>query len=225
MSSVCFVPIPTCGVVASVEFSRLLDRERRVDPAVGVEHVTGHLRGAVAVDRISDILMGRHQQREDDEHHGRHLVVQPEDVVVRANVVQPQHALHGAEDVEHDDCGSETFGFGAEGHTAVNCDVAASPEAVWERTEDGAARRTGRSERSAIACVTSRPPQPALQERKRRRLVCFPGEQPAHRMATGWGGLRHGVSSLRSAREHFARSDVTVHKHLVGGDVTAHRHL
>ena len=74
--------------------------ERRVDPAVGVHYIA---RNAIddAVDRVADVLPRGDQQRADDQQDHRRLVVQAEDVVVDADRVDLQQALHRAKNIKH----------------------------------------------------------------------------------------------------------------------------
>lgn len=76
------------------------DREGRVDPAVGVHYVQRYIVDD-AVDRVADVLPGRHQQREDDQSDHGGLVVQPEHIVIDAHGVELQQPLHRTEHVEH----------------------------------------------------------------------------------------------------------------------------
>ena len=60
------------------------------DPAVGVDHVDGHVVVVDALDRITDVLRRRDEQREGDQHDRREDVVQPEDDIVRHNLLTPE---------------------------------------------------------------------------------------------------------------------------------------
>jgi len=74
--------------------------ERRVYPAVRVHYVERHVVDD-AVDRVADVLSGRHQQRERHQDDDGCLVVQTENVVVDTYAVDLQQPLDGAEHVEH----------------------------------------------------------------------------------------------------------------------------
>lgn len=72
-----------------------------VYPAVGVEHVLGQILAVYAVDRIADVLAGRHYQRERDQQDYRKAVVETKDGRVDVDVRYFNEALQAAEYVQH----------------------------------------------------------------------------------------------------------------------------
>ena len=56
-----------------------------------------------AVDGVSDVLLGGDQQRGHDQDDEGGLVVKPEHIVVDADRVELDEALHRAEDIKHGD--------------------------------------------------------------------------------------------------------------------------
>ena len=77
------------------------DRVRRVDPAVGVQHVFRDVLGVDAVDGVADILPGRHNQAEGQQTDDGEGVVEPEDGRVDVNVADFDQGLQAAEYVDH----------------------------------------------------------------------------------------------------------------------------
>jgi len=84
--------------------------ERRVYPTVRVHDVERHIVDD-AIDRVTDVLAGRDEQRERHQDDDGHLIVQPEYVVVDTHAVDFQQPLDGAEHVEHGGGGSSNAGF------------------------------------------------------------------------------------------------------------------
>ena len=78
-----------------------VDGVRRVDPAVGVEHVFRNILGVDAVDRVAHILSRRHNQAERQQYHHRDAVVQPEHGRVDVDVADFDQVLQAAKYVEH----------------------------------------------------------------------------------------------------------------------------
>ena len=56
---------------------------RGVDPAVSVEHLFGYFLGMNTHDGSTDVLARGHDEREGQEDHHRHAVMQPEHATVR----------------------------------------------------------------------------------------------------------------------------------------------
>ena len=77
------------------------NRVRRVDPAVGVEHLFGNVLGVNAVDGIADVLLGRHDEREGEHAGRRHAVVESKHPRVDVDVRDAEEAAQLAENLQH----------------------------------------------------------------------------------------------------------------------------
>lgn len=61
-------------------------RVRGMNPAVGVQHVFGNVFRVNAIDRITDVLSGRHDQTERDQDQNRYRIMQAEHWRIDVNV-------------------------------------------------------------------------------------------------------------------------------------------
>lgn len=92
--------------------------ERRVNPTIRVHDVERHIVDD-AIDRVTDVLTGRDEQRERHQNDDSRLVVQSEYVIVDTYAVDFQQPLDGAEHVEHGGGGFKRELYSLDGkHTA-----------------------------------------------------------------------------------------------------------
>jgi hypothetical protein len=57
------------------------DRKSGINPIVRIDHVFGYASFHMAINGVSEILLGRDDEREDNQHHECSFVVEPKDVV------------------------------------------------------------------------------------------------------------------------------------------------
>ncbi len=88
-------------LVSNVQRERARDSVRRVDPAIQVKHVVGHLLGVDAVDGVPHILARRHDHREREQDDRADGPVEAEHRGIDVHMAHLHQRLEAKEDVQH----------------------------------------------------------------------------------------------------------------------------